>query len=66
MALRIHRAVEPPTFAEDLLLPVARDIVQVMIRNKFVMQLSAVSLSKDSEEWMMSADILDQEILLHF
>lgn len=36
VALRIARAMKPHTIAEDLLLPTAKDIVGVMIRNKFV------------------------------
>ncbi|XP_067127418.1 protein FAM200C-like [Centruroides vittatus] len=63
--LRITRAMKPHTIAEDLLLPAAKDIVQVMIQNEFVMKLSAISLSNDTVCRRiddMSADILDQVI----
>lgn len=36
VALRIARAMKPHTIAEDLLLPAAKDIVGVMIRDKCV------------------------------
>ncbi|XP_007648258.1 zinc finger BED domain-containing protein 5 [Cricetulus griseus] len=65
VALRIARTMKPHTFAEDLLLPVAKDSVGVMIGDEFVTQLSAVSLSNDTVRRRiddMSADILDQVI----
>ncbi|KAK1346651.1 hypothetical protein QTO34_000511 [Cnephaeus nilssonii] len=64
VALRIARAMKPHTIAEDLLLPAAKDIVRVMIRDEFVMKLSAISLSNDTVRRIddMSADILDQVI----
>ncbi|KAK1346479.1 hypothetical protein QTO34_000335 [Cnephaeus nilssonii] len=63
VALRIARAMKSHTIAEDLLLPAAKDIVQVMIGDEFVMKLSAISLSNDTVRKRiddMSADILDQ------
>ncbi|XP_077194309.1 uncharacterized protein LOC143837837 [Paroedura picta] len=65
VALRIARAMEPHTTAEDLLLPATKDIVRVMIGDEFVTKLSALSLSNDtvySRIDDMSADILDQVI----
>ncbi|KAM5251205.1 zinc finger BED domain-containing protein 5-like [Hipposideros larvatus] len=65
VALRITRAMKPHTIAEDLLLPVAKDIVRVMIGDEFVMKLSAISLSNDTVCRRIddiSADILDQVI----
>ncbi|XP_048350339.1 protein ZBED8-like isoform X1 [Sphaerodactylus townsendi] len=63
VALRIARAMKPDTIAKDLLLPVAKDIVRVMIGDEFVTKLSAISLSNDTIHRRiddMSADILDQ------
>nr|KAF6300234.1 hypothetical protein mPipKuh1_009369 [Pipistrellus kuhlii] len=63
VALRIARAMKPYTIAEDLLVPVAKDIVPVMIRDKFVRKLSAISLSNDTVHRRIdgvSVDILDQ------
>ncbi|XP_048350340.1 protein ZBED8-like isoform X2 [Sphaerodactylus townsendi] len=60
---RIARAMKPDTIAKDLLLPVAKDIVRVMIGDEFVTKLSAISLSNDTIHRRiddMSADILDQ------
>ncbi|XP_036027915.1 protein ZBED8-like [Onychomys torridus] len=65
VALRIARTMKPHTFAEDLLLPAAKDGVRVMIGDEFVTQLSTVSLSNDTIRRRiddMSADILDQVI----
>lgn len=65
VALRITRAMTPHTTAEDLLSPTAKDIVQVMIGDEFVMQLSDVSLPNDTvcrRTDDMSTDILDQLI----
>ncbi|XP_060629099.2 protein FAM200C-like [Anolis sagrei] len=65
VSLRIARAMAPHTIAEDLMLPVAKDIVQYMIGEEFVTTLSAVSLSHDTVQRRindMSADILDQVI----
>lgn len=58
MALRIARAIKPNMIAEDLLLPVAKDIV--MIGDEFVTQLRAISLSDNTVYRRiddMSADI---------
>ncbi|KAM5223135.1 zinc finger BED domain-containing protein 5-like isoform 2-T2 [Hipposideros larvatus] len=63
--LRIARAMKPHTIAEDLLLPAAKDIVQVMIGDEFVTKLSAISLSNNTVRRRiddMSAEILDQVI----
>nr|KAF6360128.1 hypothetical protein mMyoMyo1_011086 [Myotis myotis] len=65
VALRITRAMKPHTIAEDLLLSAAKDIVRVMIRDEFVMKLSAISLSSNTVHRRiddMSADILNQVI----
>ncbi|XP_052611518.1 protein ZBED8-like isoform X1 [Peromyscus californicus insignis] len=65
VALRIARTMKPHTFAEDLLLPAAKDGVRVMIGDEFVTQLSTVSLSNDTVRRRiddMSADILNQVI----
>ncbi|XP_060616127.2 protein FAM200C-like isoform X1 [Anolis sagrei] len=65
VALRIARSMKPDTIGEDLLWPVAKDIVQVMIGEEFVTKLSAVSLSNDTVRRRihdMSADILDQVV----
>ncbi|XP_023238257.1 zinc finger BED domain-containing protein 5-like [Centruroides sculpturatus] len=65
VALRIARAIKHYTIAEDLLLPAAKDIVQVMIGDKFVTKLSAISLPNDTVHKRiddMSADTLDQVI----
>ncbi|XP_070275267.1 SCAN domain-containing protein 3-like [Myotis yumanensis] len=48
LALRNARAMKPHTIAENLLLPVAKGIVRVMIGDKFVTKLSAISFSKDT------------------
>ena len=59
----IARAMKLHTIAEDLLLPAAKDIVRVMIRDKFVKKLSAISLSNDTVHRRIdgvSVDILDQ------
>nr|XP_008103991.1 PREDICTED: SCAN domain-containing protein 3 isoform X1 [Anolis carolinensis]XP_008103992.1 PREDICTED: SCAN domain-containing protein 3 isoform X1 [Anolis carolinensis]XP_008103993.1 PREDICTED: SCAN domain-containing protein 3 isoform X1 [Anolis carolinensis]XP_008103994.1 PREDICTED: SCAN domain-containing protein 3 isoform X1 [Anolis carolinensis]XP_008103995.1 PREDICTED: SCAN domain-containing protein 3 isoform X1 [Anolis carolinensis]XP_008103997.1 PREDICTED: SCAN domain-containing protei len=65
VALRIARAMKPHTTAEDLLLPAAKDIVQVMIGDEFVTKLSALPLSNDTVRRRindLSADILGQVI----
>ncbi|XP_075833987.1 protein FAM200C-like isoform X1 [Microtus pennsylvanicus] len=65
VALRIARTMKPHSFAEDLLLPAAKDSVRVLIGKEFGMQLSAVSLSNDTVRRRindMSADILNQVI----
>nr|KAF6438000.1 hypothetical protein HJG59_008700 [Molossus molossus] len=54
--------MKPHTIAEDLLLPAAKDIVRVMIRDEFVTKLSAIFLSNDTVHRRiddMSADILE-------
>ncbi|KAL6046540.1 hypothetical protein STEG23_018200 [Scotinomys teguina] len=65
VALRIARTMKPHTFAEDLLLPVAKDGVRVMIGDEFVTRLNTVSLSNDTVRRRiddMSVDILSQVI----
>nr|KAF6360181.1 hypothetical protein mMyoMyo1_011133 [Myotis myotis] len=65
VALRIARAMKPHPIAEDLLLPVAKDIVRVMIGDEFVTKLSAISFPNNTVRRRiddMSADILDQVI----
>lgn len=63
VALRIARAMKPHTIAEDLLLPAAKNIVQLVIGDGFVMKLSEISLSNDTVHRIdMSADVLDQVI----
>ncbi|XP_014389407.1 PREDICTED: LOW QUALITY PROTEIN: protein ZBED8-like [Myotis brandtii] len=65
VAPRMARAMKPHNFAEDLMLPAAKDIVRVMIGDKFLMKLSAISLSNDTVRRRiddMSADIIDQVI----
>ncbi|XP_034288737.2 protein FAM200B [Pantherophis guttatus] len=65
VAHRIAKAMKPHTIAEDLLLPVAKDIVRVMIGDEFVKKLSPISLSNDTVRRRigdMSADILEQVI----
>lgn len=60
VALRLVRAVNCHTIGEDLLLPVAKDIVRVIIGDEFVTQLSVISLFNDTVYWRidgMSADI---------
>ncbi|XP_015677944.1 SCAN domain-containing protein 3-like [Protobothrops mucrosquamatus] len=42
VAFRIARAMKPHTIAEDLLLPVAKDIVRVMIGDEFVTKFDTV------------------------
>lgn len=51
-ALRITKAMKPHTIAEDLLLPAAKDFVQIIIRYRFECR----------RIYDMSADILDQVI----
>jgi hypothetical protein len=48
VARRIAGAMKPITFAEDILLPVSKDITQGMIGGKFVTHLSAIFLSNDT------------------
>ncbi|XP_015421155.1 PREDICTED: zinc finger BED domain-containing protein 5-like [Myotis davidii] len=62
VTLKIDRGMKPHTIAEDLLLPVAKDIVRGMIGDEFVTKLSAISLSNDTVRRIddMYADILDQ------